>query len=125
MNFFVVTCNFKGNSFQKIFRLIKAITYPSSVVQTPGPLISVLADKVKLTQCNKHINKRHAITNLFCSNKGTEKRIYVCYNSSQRRIKLSQTHFLFVAYKLRVKDIRSLTAHFIISQTHTCLFPPY
>lgn len=74
MNFFDVTCNFKGNSFQKIFRLIKAITYSSSVEQTPGPLISVLADKVKLTQCNKHINKRHAITNLFCSNKGTEKR---------------------------------------------------
>lgn len=119
--FHLFTCNFKGNSFQKVFRLIKAITYLFGSIQTPGPLISVLADKVKLTQCNKHINKRHVITNLFCSNKGTEKKIYVCYNSLQRRVKFSQTHFLSVAYKLR--DMGSLTAHFIILQTHTCLFP--
>lgn len=77
------TCSFNLINFiKKIFRLIKAITYLSGGIHTPGPLIFVLADNVKFTQCNKQIKKRRAITYLCRCYKGTEKRIYVCYNSS-------------------------------------------
>lgn len=82
----VITCSLVililWTSLKKVFRLIKAITNLSGGIHTPGPLISVLADNVKFTQCNKQMNKRRAITYLFCCYKGTEKRIYVCYNSS-------------------------------------------
>lgn len=65
------TRNFKQTSFEKVFRLIKAITYVFRGIHTPCPLMSMPVDKVKLTQYNKQINKRCAIANLVCCNKGT------------------------------------------------------
>lgn len=62
-------------SFKKKYsRWLKQITYLLfGGIQTPGPLMSMLADKVKLTQYNKHVNKHCAITSLVCCYIGAER----------------------------------------------------
>lgn len=96
--FQLFTCNIKEILFETVFRLIKAMTYPYGGIQIPGPLISVLVHKVKLTSCKKQINKRCAIIYLVVVTKGQEKRIYVCYSSSHRMANLWMTYFLSVTH---------------------------
>lgn len=104
----VITCFLRQRitSFKiKYSRWLKQIIYLFGCIQTPGPLMSMLADKVKLTQYNKHVNKQCAITSLVCCYIGAERN-----DSSQRTANLCRSYFLFVVHKLIVHVFWLLTS---------------
>lgn len=95
-------------------------------IQTPDPLMFVPADRGKLTKHTNKPNKQCVIVNRGCCNKGKYKKENMFVTMLRKeRPNIVGPISLFVAHKLIVKDTRTLTAHIIILQAHTCLFPKY